>query len=122
MCIVRQPRCTGPERDMTATKPQIPSNRCRLTLTGEIDLANAGDYLAVARAMIAECRTAPRFTIDLSGVTFMGSSALGMLVGIRKAATNAGMELRLDGTPARVIQLLQITGLADHFGVTTGPT
>jgi hypothetical protein len=32
-----------------------------------------------------------------------------------------GMELRLDGTPARVIQLLQITGLADHFAVTTGP-
>jgi len=102
---------------MTATKPQIPTNRCRLTLNGEIDLANAGDYLAVAREMIAECRTAPFFTIDLSGVTFMGSSGLGMLVGIRKAATNAGMELRLDGTPARVRQLLQMMGLADHFGV-----
>ena len=50
----------------------------------------------------------------------MGSSALAMLVGIRKAATNAGMELQLDGTPARVRQLLQITGLADHFGVTAG--
>jgi anti-sigma B factor antagonist len=68
--------------------------------------------------MIAECNTAPCFTIDLSGVTFMGSTGLAMLVGIRKAATNAGMELRLDGTPARVSQLLQITGLADHFGVT----
>jgi anti-sigma B factor antagonist len=105
---------------MTTTKPRIPTNRCRLTLSGEIDLANAGDYLAVARAMIAECKTAPRFSIDLSGVTFMGSSGLAMLVGIRKAATNAGMELRLDGTPARVRQLLQITGLADHFGVTAG--
>ena len=119
MCIVRQPRCIGPERDMTATKPQISSNRC-LTLTGEIDLANAEDYLAAARAMIAECNTAPCFTIDLSGVTFMGSTGLAMLVGIRKAATNAGMELRLDGTPARISQLLQITGLADHFGVTAG--
>ncbi len=106
---------------MTATKPQIPTNRCRLTLTGEIDLANAEDYLAAARAMIAECNTAPCFTIDLSGVTFMGSTGLAMLVGIRTAATNAGMELRLDGTPARVSQLLQITGLADHFAVTTGP-
>ena len=102
---------------MTASKPQIPNRSCRLALAGEIDMANAEDYLAVARAMIAECRTAPRFTIDLSGVTFMGSSALGMLVGIRKAATNAGMELRLDGTPARVSQLLQMMGLADHFGV-----
>ena len=102
---------------MTAIDPTTSTDRCRVILTGEIDLANAEDYLAVARATIAECRTAPCFTIDLSGVTFMDSSALAMLVGIRKAATNAGMELRLDGTPARVRQLLQITGLADHFGV-----
>jgi STAS domain len=57
----------------------------------------------------------------LSGVTFMGSTGVAMLVGIRKAATTAGMELRLDGIPARISQLLQITGLADHFGVTAGP-
>jgi hypothetical protein len=36
-------------------------------LTGEIDLADAEDYLAVARAMITEGETAPCFTIDLSG-------------------------------------------------------
>ena len=52
---------------MTAIKPQIPTSRCRLTLTGEIDRANAEDYLAVARPMIAEGKTTPCFTIDLSG-------------------------------------------------------
>jgi hypothetical protein len=52
---------------MTATKPQIPTTRCRLTLTGEIDLANAEDYLVVARAMITEGKTGACFTIDLSG-------------------------------------------------------
>ena len=50
----------------------------------------------------------------------MYSTGLAMLVGIRKAATNAGMDLRLDGTPARISQLLQMMGLADHFGVTAG--
>ena len=121
MCIVRQSRCTRSEPDMTTTKPQIRTNGCRLTLSGEIDLANAGDYLAVAREMIAECRTAPYFTVDLSGVTFMGSSGLAMLVGIRKTATNAEMELRLAGSPWCVSRLLEITALADHFGVTAGP-
>ncbi|HET9118515.1 MAG TPA: STAS domain-containing protein [Pseudonocardiaceae bacterium] len=106
---------------MTATKPQIPTDRCRLTLSGEIDLANAEDYLAAARAMIAEWNTAPCFTIDLSGVTFMGTSGLTMLVEIRKAATNAEMELRLAGSPWCVSRLLEITALADHFGVTAGP-
>jgi hypothetical protein len=52
---------------MTATEPQTPTTRCRLTLTGEIDRANAEDYLAVARALIAEGKTTPCFTIDLSG-------------------------------------------------------
>jgi anti-sigma B factor antagonist len=107
---------------MTATEPQSPSNRCRLTLTGEIDMANAQDSLALAQALIAECQTEACITIDLSGVTFMGSTGLAMLVGIRKAATDAGMELRLAGTPPRVRQLLEITALADDFGVAAGPS
>ena len=57
------------------------------------------------------------FPIDLSGVTFMDSTGLVMLVGIRKAATDARMELRLDGTPTRVSRLVEITAVAEHFGV-----
>lgn len=102
---------------MTAIKPHNPTNRSWLTLTDEIDLANAADYLGVAREMIAECRTDPCFTIDLSTVTFMDSTALGMLVDVRKAASHAGMELRLAGIPWCVNRLLQITGLDDHLGI-----
>ena len=107
---------------MTASKPQIPNRRCRLALAGEIDMANAEDYLALARAIIAGAGTEPGFTIDLFGVTFMGSSGLRMLLDIRKAATDAGMELRLAGTPRCVSRLLEITALADHFGVAAGPS
>ena len=105
---------------MTPSKPQGPSNRCGLTLTGEIDLANAENYRAAAEAIIAGCNGDPCFTIDLSGVTFMDSTGLAMLVGIRNVASGAGMELRLDGTPPRVRRLLEITALADHFGVAAG--
>ena len=120
ICFGAQHVCASPGNPGVSvrnlTRPSL-----SLTLTGEIDLGNVEYYLAVTRAGIAECQTEACFTIDLSGVTFMGSTGLAMLVGIRKAATNAGMELRLDGIPARVSQLLQITGLADHFGVTAGP-
>jgi len=61
-----------------------------------------------------------RFTIDLSGVTFIDSSGLAMLVRIRRAATDAGMDLRLAGTPPRVRQLLEITGLDEPFGLAVG--
>ena len=38
---------------MTASNGQIPNRRCLLALAGKIDLANAEDYLAFARAIIA---------------------------------------------------------------------
>ena len=107
---------------MTAIKPQNPTNRRCLTLTGEIDLANATDYLGEAREMIAECDMDSCFTIDLSEVTFMDSTGLGMLVDVRKVATDVGIELRLAGTPWCVSRLLEITGLDDHFDITeAGP-
>ena len=102
---------------MTAITGPIPTDLRRLTLTGEIDLANADGYLSLARAMITECKTDPCFTADLSGVTFMDSAGLGMLVGVRKAATDAGMALRLAGTSQCVRRLLEITALDGHFGV-----
>jgi anti-anti-sigma factor len=105
---------------VTALKPQNPSNRCRLTLTGEIDVANAENYLAVAQAIIAGYKTDPRFTIDLSDITFIDCMGLGMLVAIRNAATDARMELRLDGPPACVRRLLEISALDHHFGVADG--
>jgi len=107
---------------MTVNNGQIPNRRCRLALAGEIDPANSEDYLAFARVMIAGSGTESCFTIDLFGVTFMGSSGLRMLLAIKKAATDAGMELRLAGIPRCVSRLLEITGLADHFGVAAGPS
>ena len=107
---------------MTANNGQIPNRHCRLALAGEIDIANAEDYLAFARVMITESGSESCFTIDLFGVTFMGSSGLRMLLAIKKAATDAGMELRLAGTPRCVSRLLEITALADHFGVAAGPS
>ena len=102
---------------MTGIKPHKPTDRCCLTLTGEIDLANAADHRRVARGMIAECGSDLCFTVDLSSVTFMDSTGLAMLVDIRNAATDAGIQLRLAGTPRCVSRLLEITGLDDHFGV-----
>jgi anti-anti-sigma factor len=94
-----------------------PIQRRHPILAGEIDMANAEDFLQLARAIIAGCQTDACLTIDLSGVTFMSSSGLAMLVQIRKAATAAGMELRLVRVPKRVTELLEITALADVFAV-----
>jgi hypothetical protein len=38
---------------MADTRPHSYRTQCHLTLTGEIDMANAEDYLALAQAIIA---------------------------------------------------------------------
>jgi anti-sigma B factor antagonist len=110
-------RCIGQDPPVTAIESTTPTDRCRVILTGEIDLANAEEFLVLARARIGECQTEARFTIDLSGITFIDSTGLALLVRIRQAATDAGMDLRLAGTPPRVSQLLEITGLDGPFGL-----
>jgi anti-sigma B factor antagonist len=47
--------------------------------------------------------------LDLSGVTFMDSTALGVIVGARRAADAAGRRMAVAGAPEAVVRLFTIT-------------
>jgi anti-anti-sigma factor len=53
--------------------------------------------------------------LDLSGVTFIDSSGLGMLILARRQAELHGVALTLEGVPAQVERVLDATGLASTF-------
>lgn len=53
--------------------------------------------------------------MDMSGVDFMDSSGLGVLVGARKRAVASGGMLVLVNAPDRVVRVLRITGLTKVF-------
>ena len=55
--------------------------------------------------------------IDLSGVTFMDSSGLNALIGIRTLAL-ARHTLVVENSSANVRRILEITGLSQAFGIT----
>jgi anti-sigma B factor antagonist len=85
-----------------------------VSLVGELDLYNAP---ALRAALLAECAAAPeRLVVDLGGVEFVDSTALGVLIEARRRLgrddgfllANPGMETR---------RALQISGLDKHFGV-----
>jgi anti-sigma B factor antagonist len=83
-------------------------------LAGELDLYNAH---TVREALIACCEESPdRLVVDLSGVKFIDSTALGVLIEARtRLANRRGFMLAAPGLETR--RALEISGLDKHFTV-----
>ena len=83
-------------------------------LAGELDLYNAN---AVRDVLLECCAESPdRLIIDLSGVKFIDSTALGVLIEARTRMTNRrGFMLAAPGLETR--RALEISGLDKHFSV-----
>jgi anti-sigma B factor antagonist len=92
---------------------QVTEGVAFLQLRGEMDLARAGHIRALGEDAINDLVGTIR--IDLSGVTFIDSTCLGALVGIRNAAEATGRSLILDQPSPQVRRLLEITGLIGAF-------
>jgi anti-sigma B factor antagonist len=85
-----------------------------VSLAGELDLYNAN---TVREALLACCAEAPeRLIVDLSGVKFIDSTALGVLIEARtRLANRKGFLLAAPGLETR--RALEISGLDRHFAV-----
>jgi len=55
--------------------------------------------------------------VDLLGVTFMDSTALGVLVGALKRCRQAGGSMRIVVADPRVLKVFEITGLTELFSL-----
>ena len=85
-----------------------------VSLAGELDLYNAQD---VREALLECCAESPnRLVVDLSGVKFIDSTALGVLIEARtKLENRRGFLLAAPGLETR--RALEISGLDRHFAV-----
>jgi anti-sigma B factor antagonist len=75
---------------------------------GEIDLATAAEF---REAVLAALQGADLVAIDLSEVTFMDSSGIGVIAAGLKHTRNHGGTLVLVGLPEQVRFVLEVTGL-----------
>jgi anti-anti-sigma factor len=82
---------------------------------GEIDLDSAGDLSDAALAAMQEI--GPSLILDLSGVTFMDSTGLKVLLAVHKRAELAGGRLVLAAPTRSVNRVVSITGLDQTFVV-----
>ena len=85
-----------------------------VAVAGEIDLPHARDLVVALREVLAAGPAA--VALDLSGVTFIDSTGIQVLMGARADAATTGTEVRIAKTSAPVQRVLHLTGLLETFG------
>ena len=83
-----------------------------ISLAGEIDLANAGEIEAELRRV--EATVAEVILVDLSGVSFIDSTGLKVLISAAARSRDAN-RLVLTGVTPSVLRVLRIAGIADRL-------
>ena len=85
-----------------------------LTLTGELDIARTPDLDKMAAAVLGSDKADA--VVDLSGVTFMDSSALRWLLNLQDRLERGSGRLRLAAPPGGSLdRLLSLSGLDGRF-------
>jgi anti-anti-sigma factor len=87
-----------------------------LVLTGELDLA-VGSELQSSVIRLLPPDEVQALAIDLSEVTFIDSTVIGILAMAHRRAGRSGGQVALVGAQGRVERLLHLTGLANVMDV-----
>lgn len=94
---------------MRITVDELDEHHVALRPQGRLDLVTASRLRNAVDDIVEAGRTG--VVVDLSGVTFMDSSGLGMLIAGLKRARQAGGELRIAAPGAQVLTALELTKL-----------
>jgi anti-sigma B factor antagonist len=90
----------------------------RCVIEGDLDLAS---QQAALEQLIAEIEKRPQVVIfDLSGVEFIDSTGLRVLLTCQQRATEARTSLRLAAVSTAVQRLFEVTKLTDRFDYHSG--
>jgi len=96
------------EEQADATPPVI-------AVSGEIDVATAPQLRECLHRVIAQGEST--IVLDLLGVTFLDSTALGVLVGALKRCRELGGDLHIVVADPRIMKIFEITGLTNVFTI-----
>lgn len=84
--------------------------RAKARLQGELDHHSATAVRDQLDALIADL-TIDELVLDLSGVTFMDSSGLGVILGRYRTLTQRGGRLLLSAVPVDIDRIFKMSGL-----------
>jgi anti-anti-sigma factor len=84
-------------------------------VTGDLDYESADEVVEAASQLLARQVDLTELHLDLSGLTFLDSTALSGLLLLHRRTTQSGVQLHLDHRPAFLDRVLRVTGLHGHF-------
>lgn len=105
--------CSGMTEQLEITETDRDGTR-QLALRGELDVATAHSVGERLTCLLAECRT---IDLDLSELSFIDSTGLGVLVRATEAAEQDGAEITIGALSAAVMRVVELTGLAEKLHV-----
>ncbi|MDQ6937643.1 MAG: STAS domain-containing protein [Actinomycetota bacterium] len=86
-----------------------------LGVQGEVDVYSAPSLRDRLKSLIDSSQ--PDLIVDLSGIAFIDSTGLGVLVGGQNRAQESGGVLRVVCPQERILKLFRITGLDEVFSI-----
>lgn len=95
---------------------KIYEDRIEAKLTGEIDIVNSDEFKKEIISLYDEVRK--DIVFDCTALTFLDSTALGVLVAINNHMIREGHSISLHSLKGRIFKLFTITGLDRVIKVT----
>jgi anti-sigma B factor antagonist len=92
---------------------------CVVAARGEIDIYTGPALRDVLKDALAS--GSGEVVIDMADVSFIDSSGLSVIIGAHKRAEDSGIDLVLRNPTARVVRLLELTGLNRVLTVVSAP-
>ncbi|NIH78865.1 STAS domain-containing protein [Amycolatopsis viridis] len=86
---------------------------------GDVDLTSAPELDKQVQSACAETQPPGPVVVDLSGVSFLGSIGLSMLVNAQQKCQEKSVELRVVATSRAVLRPLQVTRLDEQLHITS---
>jgi anti-anti-sigma factor len=105
---------TPGEPDVTMA---LDGDTARLTVTGDLTDVARRPLVRVLTQLLLDRPTLNRVELDLSGVAFMNSAGMAVLVQGQRMAAPRGIQVVLIDPPSTVIRPLQLSGLWHRFPV-----
>ena len=105
----------GPDDLLTLSTRTDQDGTVTVTAAGEVDAATAPLLHSVLDTQLQ--RRPRELVVDLSGIRFLASAGLTVLVAVHKSAHDRDVALRLVAATRAVTGALRVTGLIDLFTV-----
>jgi anti-sigma B factor antagonist len=97
-----------------AIRDSVHNGAARLAIDGDVDLSVLQPIRDALDHRLADPASSS-VTLDLSGVTFIDSSGLGLLVAGKRQAAEAEKPFHVTGAEGRTAEIIEATGLTEFL-------